>query len=199
MFRRIILIQLLLTITVYCQIDVSTLSASVGVIRNLQPYDLYSYYSLYPEIEVGGNLLNSQTSWYLYLNYFDDNVTEIKPVRDLGIFYSYKVIGIGAQVGVTIIDSSTINFPLKISILGGASVNIIKGRNIIENLYLNPSNKKEIYDHIYNLDIGLRTNYSFTKTLDLVAEYTQIIMLNDKTNTYSKYRNAFKLGFLMKF
>lgn len=199
MFRRIILIQLLITVTVYCQIDVSTLSASVGVIRNLQPYDLYNYYSFYPEIEVGGNLLNSQASWHLFLNYFDDNVTEIKPVRDLGIFYSYKVIGIGSQVGVTIIDTSTINFPLKISILGGASVNFLKGRNIIDDPYLNPLNEKEIYDHIYNLDIGLRANYSFTEILDLVVEYKQLLTLDDKTTSYTKNRSSFKIGIVMKF
>lgn len=199
MLNKILLLQLFLVTNIYCQTDISSLSASLGIIRNLQLDNLNNFYSLYTEIEIGGKFIDSTTSWYLFLNYFDDHVTEIKPVRDLDIFYSYKNYGVGLKIYVTVLDLSKIDLPFIISISGGASLNYVEGKNILDSPYSNFSNVKYKYDHIYNLGIGLRTQYSLTEIFDLIAEYSALIMLSNKTNSYAKYRSAVKFGVSMKF
>ncbi|MBI5730665.1 MAG: hypothetical protein HY963_05950, partial [Ignavibacteriales bacterium] len=72
----------------------------------------------------------------------------------------------------------------------------IEGKNILDNPN---TNFRYTYDNIYNLHLGLRTQYSLTEIFDLIAEYSELIMLNSKTNSYVKYRNAVKFGVSMKF
>ncbi len=196
MLKKILLLQLVFVANIYCQTDISSVSASLGVTRNLQFYDPHDFYSLYTEIEVGGKFIDSTTSWHLFLNYFDDHVTEIKPVRDSYIFYSYKSLGVGLKIYITLLDLSKIDLPLILSISGGASLDYVEGKNILDNPN---TNFKYTYDNIYNLHIGLRTQYSLTEIFDLIAEYSELIMLNSKTNSYVKYRNAVKFGVSMKF
>lgn len=196
MLKKILFILLILVTNINCQTDISLLSASLGVTRNLQIFDPRDFYSMYTEIEIGGKFIDSTISWHLFLNYFDDHVTEIKPVRDTDIFYSYKNYGIGLKICVTILDLSKIEVPLIISISGGASLNYVEGKNILDNP---DTNFKYTYDNIYNLHLGLRTQYSLTEIFDLIAEYSELIILNSKTNSYTNYREAVKLGISMKF
>ena len=56
-----------------------------------------------------------------------------------------------------------------------------------------------IYDHFFNLNIGVNINYSLMNRINLFADYTELFLLEKNENSYSDYRNAFRLGLLLKF
>ena len=183
----------------YSQVDLSLFSTSVGMIRNLQPDHLVNDYSLIYEIELGGRLLDSQTSWHIFTNYSDDHVNKIKPVQDLCVFYSYKSIGLGANVSYTITDSTKEWFPFKINLLGGLSMSFVKGVNIIHNEYFTSNELAEVHDTILSLELGFTTNYTLYKEIVSFVEYKQLFMLDKSSTPYKNFRNSLKLGVQLSF
>src|ERR1035437_7699718 len=121
-FRNLLILQFLITISIYSQPNISLISASFGTVRNLQPeWAGVNNYSLYPEIGLGGELNDSTNFWFLYFNYFDDKISKAPYFPDDVAYYSYKDFGIGLKVSQNIIDFSESYIPILFSISCNAS------------------------------------------------------------------------------
>ncbi|MDP2885349.1 MAG: hypothetical protein Q8P51_10055, partial [Ignavibacteria bacterium] len=85
--------------TTLAQLSMNTVSVNVGTIRTLFPdYSYYQdyQYSLYPEVQIGGDFLIPSLQWTVYWGYWTDGLEKALPVADF-VTYSYRSHIVGAR------------------------------------------------------------------------------------------------------
>ncbi len=151
------------------QINISKISADLGLIRNMQypTSNEVSSYTLYPELHIGGSIIGKFLEWDVYWGYWNDGVKEPFNIRDAWTF-SYSSNLIGTRIYFYPQDAfDDIVFPFKLA--AGLSYHFVNMHYVGGTDYVGNIGKDSSIRFL-TLDIGLGLDFNIIEKISLGIE-----------------------------
>lgn len=188
---------LLLPAPANSQIDVSSVTARLGVIRTLQieTDDGGHMWSFYPELQAGGVFFTASVSWGLSWGYWTDGLDHGFDWAD-HVTYSQKGHVFVLRVGF---DPQKVapHWPIPVKIFGGAAEHIIVDR-YVAGTDLTGRHGTGATHNTTTLCGGLSFDSSISSRLQLEAEVEQFFPIGSEAYDYAQEdRRNFKLGIVV--
>lgn len=182
------------------QPDISLLSLKIGSIRNLQDASFAenNQRSLYPELEIGGKLLNPSLRWSAYWGFWDDGISEPLPVADL-ITYSYSSNVVGARIIYAFSeDQSGRPLPLKLGFFTGYSHHFVEAQYIAGGDFTGDGGE-DFSGEFSAFDFGVQLSFKLRGAFNLLIEMEQFIPINPELSLLNTNRRVYKTGLNFNF
>ena len=170
----------------HAQIRVTTISADMGLIRNLHN-QMFSdnLFSVYPELKVGGPLLEGFLNWALYWGYWDDGIDEPLAIADY-VTYSFSSHIVGARA---------ILYPLPSYLIIGVSRHFIYG-DYIGGAGFDGQPGQDFTDEITTAELGIGISVALSDLYRLRLEFIGYLPFADKDRfNVDGGRVSFRTGF----
>lgn len=182
------------------QPDVSYLAVKLGAIRNLQDDDLSAgkHHSLYPEVEIGGNLFTASVRWGIYGGVWDDGISEALPVRDY-VTYSYHTYIAGARLAYVFTESQSGKpLPLMLGFVTGFSRHYVKA-SYVAGAGIDGRPGSDFSGEFNTFDFGVQVGIKLFGPLRLLGEVQQFVPINAERDLFNVNRRAYKTGIVVGF
>ena len=181
--------------TAFGQFNVNAVSANVGTIRTMWPdqslFENYQY-TLYYELQIGGQFFAPSLKWVAYWGHWDDGIAGALPVADMATHsYSSHVVGLRFSVHPAKLLA---HWPLPIGVFAGASHEFLSKRYVGgHDYYGRPGN--DYAEDVTTLEIGLNVEVEILSPLAIRGEIRQLFPLGDReVDQRQKGRRAFTIG-----
>jgi hypothetical protein len=186
--------------TTLAQLSLNAVSANVGAIRTLFPdYSFYEdyQYSVYPEVQIGGNLFIPSVRWIAYWGYWTDGVEKALPVLDF-VTYSHSSHIVGVRFNL--LPAKLLpHWPLPIGVFTGVAHHFIAGRYVGGFGFVGRPGQ-DFTDDANTLEIGLNAEVDVLGPIAIRGEIQQFIPLgSDYLDRMQKSRRAYKVGLTFTF
>ena len=180
------------------QINISKISADIGLIRNMQyaTSNEVSRYTLYPELHIGGSLFKKFLEWDLYWGYWNDGVKEEFSIRD-GWTFSYSSNLVGTRIYFYPQDAiDDIVFPFKLA--AGVSYHFVNMHYVGGTDYVgNIGNDSSI--RFLTFDIGLGIDINIIEKISIGIEGDLYFRTDISNSANSDDFSSLKMGLTYRF
>jgi|GEM_PF-1912044 len=200
LFIAVLILNIICVNTTLAQLSLNTVSASIGTIRTLFPdYSFYQnyQYSVYPEVQIGGNFLIPSLRWIACWGYWMDGVEKALPVAD-HVTYSYSSHIVGARFNF--LPAKLLpHWPLLIGVFTGVAHHFISGK-YVGGFGYDGKLGQNITDDATTIEIGLNANVQVLGPVAVRGEVQQFFPLgNEEFDQLQKNRRAYKVGLAFTF
>ena len=182
----------------YAQFENIKANLLVGYTRNFILFDFphESHYELNPELQIEGAIFKDALNWSVNMSYWDDNVSDLRGVADLTIFYSYSDISLGTRIYL-LSDSFTEDLsPLELAFFLGISHDFVTGEN------LKPDENELACEISFGINVGeagVRIGYDLSPRIKLIGEYAFKYHHTSTDQLLCDARSSFKIGMSYSF
>ncbi len=198
MFKRVkyaSMLMIFVQLGLYAQINLSTISISVGTTRNSSNFNkTVKDYSLYPKLDVRGRFFSEMLTWKLFLGYWNDGVKT--PYYTDAEVYSYTSYNVGFALQIqpkNILRNS--DFALKFNL--GLSSHFYVGKYVGgENPVV--SDKGDQNETVPYADIGLELSFKLNKYLTPYIEGEYHVQLNSEMMFFQPWSASVGLSYNFK-
>lgn len=180
------------------QIDVSSVTARLGVIRTLQDetYEAGHLWSLYPELQLGGLFFTKSLTWGVSwgywtdgLNHEFDNVVDHATFSQKGHIFTLRLAFEPEKVAP--------HWPIPLKLFAGAAKHIIFSRHIGGTDFTGRHGPDSTY-YPTTLYGGLSLAFPFSSKFQFEAEVAQFVPIGDDAfHGAQEDRRDFKLGIVV--
>jgi len=181
--------------TAFGQFNVNAASANVGTIRTMWPdqslFENYQY-TLYYEVQIGGQFFAPSLKWVAYWGHWDDGIAKELPVADM-VTHSYSSHAVGVRFNVLPAELLA-HLPLPIGVFAGGSHEFLSSRYVGgHDYYGRPGN--DYTEEVTTLEIGLNVEVEILSPLAIRGEIRQLLPLGDReVDQLQKGRRAYTIG-----
>lgn len=195
-----VIVNLVAVNTTLAQLSLNTVSVNVGTIRTLFS-DLSFYqgyqYSVYPEVQIGGNVFIPSVRWIAYWGYWTDGVEKAFPVTD-HVTYSYSSHIVGARFNFFPAKLLP-HWPLPIGIFTGVAHHFISGKYVSGSGF-DGRPGQDLAGDATTFEIGLNAEVEVLGPIAVRVEVQQFVPLGSKEfDQLQKNRRAYKVGLALTF
>jgi hypothetical protein len=182
------------------QVSLNTVSANIGAIRTFlpahSPFQAYQY-SVYPEIQAGGEFFTPSVVWSTYWGYWTDGVARAFPIADY-VTYSHASHIVGARFQFSPARILP-HWPIPIGIFTGVAHHFITATYIGGFAYDGRPGHDFTADAT-TLEFGLNIEVEVFGPIIIRGEAQQYVGLGSKDfDRLQKDRRSYKVGFALLF
>ena len=184
----------------YTQTNLTDFRVTAGMLQNVRGdgewYDGYRW-TFYPEVQIGGQLINDPFLWGVYYGFWDDGVSEPITGFDNLITYSFTSQIIGLRVGMQTEDILE-NDLIQMRFQAGFSHHMLDAAYIggMDSEGQPGSDFSQTFEAM-DADIGV--SLKIYKPVRLYLGFQAMIQLNNLTSGFREVRNGGKAGILLDF
>lgn len=176
------------------QTNFNKISVDIGMKNGYQsgPFDESNKFSLFPQIQIGGNFLFNYLEWNLNWGYFDDGRDTEFNVRDFAT-YSYSSHIVGGYISFYP-EKLTDGFSIPVYLLTGFSYHFVNEEYIGGNDFTG-SHRDDNSFGVSSWDLGLGINYNIVKNLRFRLDGIVYVPLSEPESLeLNRSSSSFKFG-----